>query len=68
MFFWSNNGRGDSIKVEDAKAILPKYNEPPCYIELITPKGKIQWEYSTVEARDKDMQELQKLRDDLRNR
>lgn len=68
MYYWSNNGNGDNIEVEDIAAILPKYDEPPCYIELITKHGKIKWEYSSVEARDKDIQELKNLRDQIRDK
>lgn len=63
MFFWSNNGRGDNIQVEDVAAALPRYDEPPCSIVLITNRGKIIWDYSSVQTRDKDLEELKKLRE-----
>ena len=62
-FFWSNNGTGDNIQVKDVVGVLDKYDEPACYIELITKPGKIRWEYSSVKVRDADLEELRKLRD-----
>lgn len=63
MFFWSNNGKGDKVQVEDVAAALAKHDEPPCSIILITKSGKIIWDYSSIEMRDKDLEELKKLRE-----
>lgn len=64
--FWSNNGKGNCVDLKTVESVLEKYDEPPCILDLITTSGKIQWKYSFKDVRDKDAQELRKLRDEIR--
>jgi hypothetical protein len=68
MYFWSNNDHGDKIQIKDVAGVLGKDYEPVTYyVDLITPQGRVQWEYTSKAIRDADINELKRLRDEYKS-